>query len=138
MQQQAIRVTNFDSRLLQSLVEDAPSAAPRDAGSLDLLDRHLGDAEVVPADRIGPRIVTMNSEVEVRDIDTQETAVFRVVFPDAAQLGEGRISVLAPLGMAVLGRRVGAHITFQTPGGARRLRVERILYQPEREGIDIG
>jgi hypothetical protein len=68
------------------------------------------------------------------DLNTHEAIVFRIVFPRSADATAGRVSVLAPLGMAVRGRRAGDHVTWQTPGGLRRLRVDRVLYQPEREG----
>ena len=67
-----------------------------------------------------------------------ESFGFRVVFPRAANAAAGNISVLAPLGMAVLGRRVGEEITWSVPAGARRLRVEDVLYQPERDGRDLA
>lgn len=138
MQQQTIQVTDVDSRRLEMLIEGSRPKDIRDEGSVELLERHLDDAEVTPAHGIGPDVVTMNSEVRVRDLDTHETIVFRVVFPRAANAAAGRISVLAPLGMAVLGRKVGEHVTWQTPGGLRRLRVDRVLYQPEREGKDVA
>lgn len=138
MQQHTIQVTDVDSRRLERVIESLRPRDTRDAGSVDLLARHLGEAEVLPARRIGPDIVTMNSEVRVRDLDTQEVLAFRVVFPRAADSGVGLISVLAPLGMAVLGRRVGESVAWYTPGGVRRLRVSRVLYQPEREGKDVA
>jgi regulator of nucleoside diphosphate kinase len=138
MQQQTIRVTDLDSRRLQSLIDGSRVRATRDGGNVALLERHLDDAEVIPADRIGPHVVTMNSEVRVRDLDSPETLVFQVVFPRAADTAAGKISVLAPLGMAVLGRRVGEQVTWEVPGGLRRLLVDRILYQPEREGKDVA
>jgi regulator of nucleoside diphosphate kinase len=136
MQHQAVLVTDFDIRLLNSLVEGPRSRDQHEAGSVESLERHLDKAEILPAVRIGPSVVTMNSEIRVSDLETHETIVFRVVFPRAADSATGKISVLAPLGMAVLGRREGDQITCQTPGGLRRLRVDRVLYQPEREGVD--
>ena len=138
MQQHRIRITDFDSRRLRSLVEGSRSKDQQDAGSVELLDRHLDDAEITPAYRVGPDLVTMGSEVRILDLDTHETIAFRVVFPKDADAAVGKVSVLAPLGMAVLGRRVGDDIKWQTPGGLRRLRVDRIVYQPEREGLDLG
>jgi regulator of nucleoside diphosphate kinase len=137
MQKQTIRVTDFDSRRLKALIQGLRPRASRDAPSVDLLERHLDEAEVMRADRIGPDVVTMNSEVRVRDLEAPERIVFRVVFPAAADAAAGKVSVLSPLGMAVLGRRVADHVAWQTPGGLRRLRVERLLYQPEREGKDV-
>ncbi len=109
VQQQTVRVTDVDSRRLDILTQGSPGD-PRDVGSVELLE----------------------------DLDIHETIVFRVVFPKTADAASGGISVLAPLGMAVLGRRVGDHVSWQTPGGLRRLRVDRVLYQPEREGKDIN
>jgi regulator of nucleoside diphosphate kinase len=138
MQQQAIQITDIDSRRLGGIIDGSRGRSPREAGSVDRLERHLDDAEVLPARHIGPHVVTMNSEVRVRDLETHELLVFRVVFPRAADSAAGRISVLAPLGMAVLGRRVGESVAWETPGGLRRLRVDRVLYQPEREGMDVA
>jgi regulator of nucleoside diphosphate kinase len=138
VQQQTITVTDFDSQRLEGIIKASRPRDPRDARSIELLEQHLGEAEILPARRIGPDVVTMNSEVQVRDLDAHETITFRVVFPTAANAAAGKVSVLAPLGMATLGREVGAHVTWHTPGGVRRLRVDRVLYQPEREGKDVA
>lgn len=137
MQQQYVRVTEVDSRRLQALIDGALLRETRDASSVEELERHLGEAEVLPPARIGPDVVTMNSDVRVTDLDTGETFGFRVVFP-MANAGAGSISVLAPLGMAVLGRRMGEEITWKVPGGSRRLRLDDVVYQPERDGRDLS
>jgi len=138
MPYQDVRVTEVDSRRLQALIDAALRRNERDSSSVAKLERHLLEAEVLPAGRVGPDVVTMNSEVLVTDLDAGETLRFRVVFPRAANAGAGSISVLAPLGMAVLGRRAGEEITWRVPAGARRLRVEAVLYQPERDGRDLA
>jgi regulator of nucleoside diphosphate kinase len=133
VQQQTIRVTDFDSRHLEGLIEGSRPRDLRDARSIELLEQHLGDAEVLPARHISPDVVTMNSEVRVRDLDAHETITFRVVFPHASNAAAaGRISVLAPLGMAVLGQggrtRHVAHA--RRPAAASR----RARAVPAREG----
>jgi regulator of nucleoside diphosphate kinase len=138
VQYQAIRVTESDSRRLEVLIEGSRPRNVRDAGSLELLESQLNEAEVVPAARIDPDVVTMDSEVRVRDLDTGEVRVFRLVYPSAADAGAGRISVLAPLGMAVLGRAAGEEVLWATPGGRRRLLIEGVLYQPERNAKDVA
>jgi regulator of nucleoside diphosphate kinase len=138
MQQQTIRVTDFDSRRLQGLIRGSQVVDTLDAGSVDGLERHLDEAEVTPAAHIGPDVVTMSSEVQVSDLDSGETFDFQLVFPHLADAPAGKISVLAPLGMAVLGRSVGEMVSWQVPAGVRRLRVDHVLYQPEREGRDIA
>lgn len=86
----------------------------------------------------------MNSELALRDLDTGEEMVFRVVFPSEANADQHRISVLAPLGTAVLGYRAGDAIEWAVPGRTRRVRIESMLYQPEasastsRQGDERG
>jgi regulator of nucleoside diphosphate kinase len=138
MQQRDVRVTDVDSRRLQNLIEGSKLRDVRDVGSAEMLGQHLDDAAVLPAMHIGPDVVTMNSEVLVTDTVTGEAFSFHVVFPRSADVGEGRISVLAPLGMAVLGRRVGDRISWETPEGGRTLCVEDVIYQPERSGRDVA
>ncbi len=137
MRDERVRLTDVDTRRLRRLVDGFRPADLRDAASVALLGRQMDEAEVLPARRIDADVVTMDSQVVVRDLDTHQTIVFRVVLPSTAYADARRISVLAPLGMAVLGRRAGEHVTWQTPGGLRRLRVDRVLYQPEREGRDL-
>jgi regulator of nucleoside diphosphate kinase len=83
---------------------------------------------------IPPDVVTVNSRVEVEDLQTGDRKVVTVVFPDAADARAGKVSVLAPLGVAVLGSRVGEVVECHRPGGPRRLRVNRLLFQPEAAG----
>ncbi len=137
MQQPYVRVTEVDSRRLQVLIDAAVARGGRDGRSVEALERHLLDAEITPASHIGPDVVTLNSEVLVTDLDSGERFGFRVVFPRAADSDAGNISVLAPLGMAVLGRRKGEEFTSSVPAGTRRVRVDEIVYQPEREGKDL-
>ena len=136
MQQRDVRVTDVDSRQLQSLIEGSKLRDVRNVGSAEMLEQHLDEADVLPATHIGPDVVTMNSEVLVTDTGSGEAFSFHVVFPRSAGVSEGRISVLEPLGMAVLGRSVGDRITWEVPGSMRTLRVENLIYQPERSVRD--
>jgi regulator of nucleoside diphosphate kinase len=73
----------------------------------------------------------MHSRVALRDLDTGAEMVLTLVFPHEANVDQQRTSILAPLGTAILGYRGGDVIEWQVPGRTRRLRVERVLYQPE-------
>jgi regulator of nucleoside diphosphate kinase len=103
----------------------------RDREHLQQLDDELDRAHVVPASEIPADVVTMNSKLALRDLDTGEEMVFRVVFPSEANPDQHRMSVLAPLGTAVLGYRAGDSIEWIVPGRTRRVRIESVLYQPE-------
>lgn len=138
VREEGLRLTDVDTRRLRALIDGFRPRDLRDASGVARLERHLDEAQVLPASHIGPDVVTMGSEVRIRDLDTQRLIVFRVVLPRWADASAGRISVLAPLGMAVLGRREGDHVTWESPGGHRRSRLDRILHQPEREGREVA
>ena len=126
----SIAVTQFDFDRLEKLVErlhireNQPTAA-------HALEKELDRADIVDPHQIPVDVVTMNSEATVRDLGTGEVENLRVVFPGGAAPRKGAISVLAPLGLALLGVRAGDEVTWEMPGGPRRLRVERVTYQPE-------
>ena len=126
-------ITESDFDRLMRLV-DSPryrSADPRRVlGLKSELDRRV----VVASNRTPKGAVTMNSRVRVRDLETDESETYTLVFPEAADLETNRLSVLAPLGTALLGRFAGDEVEFAVPAGVRRLRIERIVYQPEAAG----
>jgi regulator of nucleoside diphosphate kinase len=62
---------------------------------------------------------------------TGEKVAYTLVFPGKADSSTGKISVLAPIGTAVLGYRVGDVVEWRVPAGSRKFRVEKLLYQPE-------
>jgi regulator of nucleoside diphosphate kinase len=138
MSTQQLFVTDVDSRRLQALIEGVRQRGGRDAPNVERLEQHLGEAAVTAATRIGPNVVTMNSTIRVADLDSGERLSFQLVFPRAADAEAGRISVLAPLGQAVLGRSVGQEIAWAVPSGLRRMRIEEVVSQPEREGRDVA
>jgi regulator of nucleoside diphosphate kinase len=92
----------------------------------------LDDNETIPAD-----VVTMNSEVRLMDLDSGETKVYKLVFPSQART-EYALSVLAPIGTAILGYRVGSVIDWRVPRGVRRLKILEVLFQPEAAGLPSG
>ena len=114
------------------------------ASELDLNDgsnRHLTEliaelerAEVVLSDEIPDDVVTMNSTVVLRDLDTGETETYTLVYPNHANIARNRLSVLAPVGTAILGNHVGDVVRWRVPAGVRRLRVEEVIFHPERVG----
>lgn len=128
-----LTMTDFDLRRLDALFERIRLHLKPPA-TLTLLERELERAIVVRPTEVPQTIVTMNSEVEVLDLDTGERRCLTLVFPSMAAIESGRVSVLAPLGTALLGSRQGAEVTWQTPRGPRRLRVEDVVYQPEAAG----
>ena len=73
----------------------------------------------------------MNSRVRVRDLGSEKETPYSLVFPSDADSNQNKISILAPLGSALFGYRIGDVIEWKVPAGLRRIRVDEILYQPE-------
>jgi regulator of nucleoside diphosphate kinase len=94
----------------------------------------LEKAYVVAPAEIPADVVTMNSEVAVRDLDSGQEMAFTLVFPSEADVEQRKISILAPVGTAVLGYRVGDIIEWKVPARVRNLKIKRVLYQPEAAG----
>lgn len=93
----------------------------------------LEAASVLPAHAVPMDVVTMNSKVLYRDDTSGAPRCVQLVYPSQAD-GMGRISVLSALGTALLGAAIGAELEAETPGaGRRRIRVQDIVSQPERE-----
>ena len=95
------------------------------------LQRVLERARVVPSDAVPPQVVTMNSHVVVLDEKTGERRVLSVVYPEDADADAGRISVREEAGAQLLGATPGQTIECPLPSGTHRLRIEKVIYQPE-------
>ena len=126
-------VTEADFDRLKHLSE-SPRYRVTHAMLIPTLREGLERCRVVEPESVPKGVVTMHSKVKVRDLQAGESETYTLVFPDDADINEGRLSVLAPLGTALLGARVGDVVEFAAPAGTRRLKVEKILYQPEAAG----
>lgn len=129
MTKRAIYVTVEDMARLGRLLISA-AAVPPDESVRDL-DEELGRANSVRPEAIPPDVVTMNSKVRITNLDSGEEQVFTLVFPEDADERVHKVSVLDPVGVAVLGYRVGDEIEWKTHGSALNLRIEEVMYQPE-------
>lgn len=134
VEQRAVYITKYDLARLQELLKVAHAFGERDTEYLDRLEEELERAHVVGAKEVPADVVTMNSRVLLQDEKTGEEFTYTLVFPTDADAGAGRLSVLAPVGTAMLGYSVGQTIEWPTPGGVRRLKVAALLYQPEAAG----
>ncbi len=129
----SIAITQYDFERLEKLV-DRLRTRDNLATVANALEEELDRAEIVDPRAVPPDVVTMNSEATVRDVQTGDVEKLRVVFPASSAPSKGAISVLAPLGLALLGAHAGDEVTWDVPGGTRRLVVESVTYQPEAAG----
>jgi regulator of nucleoside diphosphate kinase len=129
-----IYITVDDCERLRRLIAGRRGANSVDQEYLDILEQELDRAEVVDPDDIPHDVVTMNSEVRMKDLDSGEIRVYRLIFPTQTRT-ENSISVLAPIGTAMLGYRVGNVFEWRVPKGKRRLEILEVIYQPEAAGV---
>ncbi len=134
MEPRDIYITDYDLTRLKELLQVGISFAERDRQSLETLQGELDRAHIVEPTAVPHDVVTMNSRVRLTDVETNEEQVYTVVFPSQANLEQRKISVLAPIGTAILGYRVGDTVEWKVPSGIRRLHIKEILFQPEAEG----
>lgn len=120
-----------DHEELSCAIVAADKLSDRAQAEITSLRSELERAEIVAPNEVPPDVITMNSRAELLDLDTNERMEFTLVFPAEADIEEGKISILAPLGTAMLGYRVGDEFEWTVPYGSRRLRVTRIEFQPE-------
>lgn len=127
----SIVLTSNDVQRLETMLESAQFRGQPGAASLHA---ELERARVVPPNQLPRDVVSMNSTAECVEEASGRTHSLTLVYPRDADAAQGRISVLAPVGAALLGMKVGQSIDWPAPAGTLRLRVTAVRYQPEAAG----
>lgn len=128
--QPSIIITRLDLQRLERLLDELEDFGP----GAEALERELARAQVVGHDEVPPGVVTMNSRVHCREEASGKDYHLTLVYPQDAG-GEGKVSVLAPVGSALLGLSVGQDIDWPVPGGKTlKLKLLAVEYQPEAAG----
>ncbi len=127
-----IIVSERDAERLEALLERLPGGS---FPGKEALEAELERAELVAPEDVPPDVVTMNSTIRFRVASTDEEFTLRLVYPKDVDESGGTISVLAPVGSALLGLKQGDEIEWPRPGGGKlKVQLVEILYQPERAG----
>jgi regulator of nucleoside diphosphate kinase len=134
MNNKSIQITEFDFQRLNRLLRQAQHSDYCGSEYLAELQAELDHAQIVPSKAVSQEIVTMNSIVVLLDLATRKEETYTLVFPEDADIRQGKISILAPIGTAMLGYEIGATFEWEVPAGKRKLKVKRIIYQPEAAG----
>ncbi len=134
MTHRKLYVTRRDYQRLTDMLEEALARNSRDSAFLKELARELALAEAVEPQDVPADVVTMNSRVILKDVESGEQMDYTLVFPEQANIEQGRLSVVSPIGTAILGYAKGDTLSWQTPGGPRKLQILDIPYQPEAAG----
>lgn len=125
-------ITEFDKERLKKIIDTEISSGNPLNVSMKMLDDELESAKIVPSRQIPKDIVTMNSRALLY-IDDEEMEI-SLVFPEEADWRNNKLSVLSPIGTAILGYRVGDTVKWQVPYGVTHIRIKDLLYQPEACG----
>ena len=137
MKNNSIIVTQLDYQRLRQLAYSGDTRNKGSAENLHRLIMEIKKAKVVKPTRIDPDVVTMNTELELTDLDSNTTRRLKLVYPQQANIGRGYVSILAPVGTALLGYKKGDIIEWDVPSGKKRFLIKEILFQPEANGEDI-
>ena len=129
-----ITITRTDERRLSKLLNDQVTQAIGSQTNLQDMGHELERAIIVESDEVPADIVTMNSTIRLRDCATGEIETFTLVYPNDANIAQNKLSILAPIGTAILGQKQGDEVRWRVPGGSRCFHIEEVVYQPEREG----
>ena len=122
-----IYVTQADTEKIRELLREAEHSGYRGSMYIQKLKAELERATIITSQDAPDDLITLNTTALLFDTDTQEYMELTLVSPEQADINLGKISVLAPIGAAMLGYRVGSTFEWETPGGKRTLRVEKII-----------
>lgn len=128
-------ITKLDAARIRALRKSFVGGGKGIAGLRELIAKVTGEATIVPGRDVPPTVVTVNSIVSYLDVPRRDVQKVTLVYPADVSIPERRISLLSPLGRALLGRSVGhTAMMEQSDGKLREIRVLRIHYQPEASG----
>ena len=130
-----ICLTELDAVRIESMLERVRRRAPEERSSIEELEERVDAARVVHQTCIEPQVVTMNSVVVLTDRVTGETVELTLAYPVEADPEQGRVSVLSPVGRALIGARIGEVLRVSVPAQRdKSFEVTAIPYQPEAQG----
>jgi regulator of nucleoside diphosphate kinase len=134
MKTKDIFITHHDLKRLRKLIADITDENQAGSFSIQELARELGRGIVVSPKDVPENVITMNSRVLLRDVESEKNMTYWLVFPDKVDAVKNPVSILSPLGTAMIGYKVGDVFTWESPDGVKQMEVLDILYQPERVG----
>lgn len=134
MANRKIFITENDLHNLIELIVETRRVELRKSEYLLDLEKELSRAEIVPSAKIPADIITMNTTAVLEDLESGEDLTATLVYPQDSDMTSGKISILAPIGTAMIGYRVGDTFEWPVPDGVSVMKVKRIIYQPEASG----
>ncbi|EMI20966.1 GreA/GreB family elongation factor [Rhodopirellula maiorica SM1] len=135
MSYKQIVITRSDYQRLDELLSTHFTQAIYDRENLLALRGKLNVAEIVDSREIPADVVSMDSIIQLRNRNTDKLETYTLVYPEEAHIATGKLSVLSPIGTAILGCRVGDCVHWNIPSGSIKMQIDDILFHPERKAM---
>lgn len=129
-----IIMNSLDTTRIRQKIKQLRNGNGYSKNDLERLLGELNRAKVMEPSQIPGDVITMHSIVKVKYVDSNKEFTLQLVYPEEANINEKKISIFAPIGIALLGYKKGDVIDWSTPGGNVKIKIEDILYQPEAAG----
>lgn len=129
-----ILLTKLDYTRIKKSIKTALSDRTITQIEANNLLRELDSAQLVESYEIPPDIVTMNSIVKLQFLNQKKEIEIQIVYPEDADAGNNKISIFSPIATALIGYRVGNEIEWVVPAGLTKMKIMKIIYQPEKVG----
>lgn len=134
MAQRRIYITRNHARKLKDLLQRELYGNGHETDALLELQKELRRAKIVSSEEAPHEVITMYSSARLKDLRDDDLMEMTLVFPEEADPSSGRISVMAPIGTAILGCKEGDTVKLRTPGRSFRLYIEQVTDQPKAAG----
>ena len=128
-----MKITVNDYQRLMGFVELASFKAKMPGVTHKLIAR-LDSAKLFPQNEIAKNVITMNSRVRLKDVDTKRVAEITITYPQDTDARARRVSVFSEIGLALLGQKENDIVSWRIPSGIGRFQIEKVIYQPEASG----
>lgn len=129
-----IILTRPDYSRIQKCIDMAKRSKTIGINEAEILLNELHSASIVEPQEVPGDVVTMNTIVRISFLNSNKTIQFRIVYPDAANIKENKISIFSPVATALIGYKVSDEIEWIVPSGLTKIRIDEIVYQPEAAG----
>jgi len=127
-------VNKLDYARIKKCISDAKQFKSINSVEAEKLMTELNSAKIVEPEAIPSNVVTMNSIVKLSFLNNNKQIQFQIVYPDQANVKENKISIFSPIATALIGYKVNDEIEWIVPAGLTKIRIDKIVYQPEAAG----
>jgi regulator of nucleoside diphosphate kinase len=135
MTKRKIYITDYDIQRLLKLLYGMRYCREKERTCLECLGEEMERAVTIPSEKVSGNVVTLNTHMWPKDRDSGEETLIRLVFPNDEDCEQGKISILTPIGAAMIRYCAGDTVEWKVPAGVKHVRIEEITYQPEAVGL---